>query len=138
VPRGQLHLRCPRPRGRRASGRSDRRARSRPRRDRRDLARVPRGLGHLPARPAVTIAFVVPAGQGTSGGDVYDRRLTEELVALGRRVRTLAVPGAWPEPDAAARIGLGRALYGLPNGTTLLLDGLVRCGGPDLLPPPTE
>ena len=83
----------------------------------------------------MTIAFVVPAGKGTSGGDVYDRRLTEELVALGRAVRTLAVPGAWPEPDEAARIGLGRALDGLSDGTTVLLDGLVACGVPDLLRP---
>lgn len=74
--------------------------------------------------------FVVPEPAAPSGGHTYDLRLAE---ALGLdRVR---VPGAWPRPDAGARAGLERLLAGLPEGSTVLLDGLVACGVPEVVLP---
>ncbi|XVQ16247.1 glycosyltransferase family 4 protein [Spirillospora sp. CA-255316] len=69
-----------------------------------------------------------------SGGNVYDRRVCERLAA-GRPVRETAVPGAWPQPDATARDALARALAALPDGSAVLLDGLVACGVPEIVVP---
>lgn len=70
-----------------------------------------------------------------SGGNVYDRRLCDELAALGHPVREIHAAGAWPLPDAGARTALARELDALPGGAVLLLDGLVACGVPDVLVP---
>ncbi|MEU8121459.1 glycosyltransferase family 4 protein [Spirillospora sp. NPDC049024] len=70
-----------------------------------------------------------------SGGNRYDRRLCEELAASGRPVRELAVHGAWPRPGEEARAELGRALAGLPDGSVVLMDGLVACGVPEVVVP---
>ncbi|GII76777.1 glycosyl transferase [Sphaerisporangium rufum] len=70
-----------------------------------------------------------------SGGNVYDRRVCRELAAAGRPVREHAVPGGWPRPDRAARAELDRALAGMPDGTVVLLDGLVACGVPEVVVP---
>ncbi|WUI02144.1 glycosyltransferase family 4 protein [Spirillospora sp. NBC_00431] len=85
------------------------------------------------------IAVVVPGdiddADAPSGGNHYDRMLCAELAASGRPVRELALPGTWPRPDAAARAGLARALAGLPDGSVVLLDGLVACGVPEIVVP---
>jgi glycosyltransferase involved in cell wall biosynthesis len=78
----------------------------------------------------VTVSFaVVPVGiddpASPSGGNRYDRRVCDGLRALGREVRELAVPGAWPRPDAAALTRLADVLRALPDGTPVLLDGLI-------------
>ena len=82
---------------------------------------------------------VVPDGiddaDAPSGGNRYDRRLCDELAASGRPVREVAVAGAWPRPDAAARDALARSLAGLPDGAVVLLDGLVACGVPEIVVP---
>ncbi|WJK44093.1 glycosyltransferase family 4 protein [Solwaraspora sp. WMMA2056] len=70
-----------------------------------------------------------------SGGNVYDRRVCAELVAAGWPVREVALPGAWPRPDAPARAALGDTLAGLPDATVVLLDGLVACGVPEVVTP---
>ncbi|GEL19215.1 glycosyltransferase family 4 protein [Pseudonocardia asaccharolytica] len=70
-----------------------------------------------------------------SGGNAYDRRICDGLAAIGWAVHELAVVGAWPRPDAAARGCLARALAAVPDGAVVLLDGLVACGVPDVLVP---
>jgi glycosyltransferase involved in cell wall biosynthesis len=70
-----------------------------------------------------------------SGGNVYDRRLSQSLAAAGRPVREIAVPGGWPRPDSAAREELARSLAAVPDGSVVLLDGLVACGVPDVVVP---
>lgn len=67
-----------------------------------------------------------------SGGNVYDRRICEGLAALGWSVDEHPLPGAWPMPDAAARAALTDLLTGLPDGTTVLLDGLIASAATDL------
>ncbi|MDN5933975.1 MAG: glycosyltransferase family 1 protein, partial [Pseudonocardia sp.] len=52
-----------------------------------------------------------------SGGNAYDRQ-----VRRGLGVEQIAVDGSWPRPDAA-----------LPDGATVLLDGLVACGVPEIV-----
>src|SRR5687768_14513069 len=86
--------------------------------------------------------FIVPGdiddASVPSGGNVYDRRLCDELAATGRALREVPVPGAWPRPDADARQRLTRALESVPDGDVVLLDGLVACGVPDIIVPATR
>ena len=79
--------------------------------------------------------LVVPDSSAPSGGDVYDRRLAEELRGLGHPVRVFTMPGSWPVPSAPDRQGLARLLEGLTEHTVVLLDGLVACGVPEVLAP---
>ncbi len=81
---------------------------------------VPDGI-HDPARP--------------SGGNTYDRHVRRELIARGWEVREHAVPGRWPRPDATALAVLGDAVEQIPDGATVLLDGLVASTAPDVLVP---
>ena len=64
----------------------------------------------------MTLHFVVPEAiddpQRPSGGNVYDRRLMEELVAAGWEVHEHRVAGQLD-------------LAGIPDGSTVLVDGLV-------------
>ncbi|MGH3859047.1 glycosyltransferase family 4 protein, partial [Actinokineospora sp.] len=70
-----------------------------------------------------------------SGGNVYDRRVCRGLVESGVAVHEVAVPGAWPRPDTAARADLAGALAAIPDGSVVLLDGLVACGVPEVVVP---
>ena len=69
-----------------------------------------------------------------SGGNRYDRRLCDGLRA-NRDVHEIAIPGDWPHPRDSARRALASALAGLPGGATVLVDGLIAGGVPDLLEP---
>jgi glycosyltransferase involved in cell wall biosynthesis len=71
----------------------------------------------------------------SSGGNTYDRRMCQSLVATGWLVREIAVHGAWPRPDAVARAELARTLTALPDGAVVLLDGLVACAVPEVVVP---
>jgi len=81
---------------------------------------VPEGIDD-PARP--------------SGGNVYDRRVIRGLEALGWTVREHAVPGAWPRPGAAGHAALADAVGRIPDGTLVLLDGLIASAAPEALVP---
>jgi glycosyltransferase involved in cell wall biosynthesis len=85
------------------------------------------------------VHMVVPDGiddpRRPSGGNVYDRRAIDGLHTLGWEVREVAVPGGWPEPDTAAREGLGAAIAAVPDGDLVVVDGLVASTAPDVLVP---
>lgn len=70
-----------------------------------------------------------------SGGNRYDQRVCRGLAEHGWRVHRIAVPGAWPRPAATARAALARELAGVPDGSVVLLDGLVGCGVPEIVGP---
>jgi glycosyltransferase involved in cell wall biosynthesis len=70
-----------------------------------------------------------------SGGNAYDRRLCDGLVALGWTVRERAAAGAWPTPSAAQRTAVARLLATVPDGDVVLLDGLVASAVPEVLGP---
>jgi glycosyltransferase involved in cell wall biosynthesis len=77
------------------------------------------------------VHMVVPAGVDDparpSGGNTYDRRLRSGLVAAGWDVHVHEVPG----PDA----GLAAALARIPDGSVVLLDGLVASPAPAAVVP---
>ncbi|WP_127503411.1 glycosyltransferase family 4 protein [Actinoplanes solisilvae] len=66
-----------------------------------------------------------------SGGNRYDRT----VLGLLPDVHELAVNGSWPVPDESARRALVAALSGIPDNATVLVDGLVGCGVPEILEP---
>ncbi|MER5833786.1 glycosyltransferase family 4 protein [Streptomyces sp. NPDC002130] len=89
-----------------------------------------------------TVHFVLPGGiddpTAPSGGNAYDRRVCLDLPGFGWQVTKHAVAGDWPRPGADARTELARTLAALPDGSVVLLDGLVACGVPEIVVPETE
>ena len=89
-----------------------------------------------------SVHFVMPGGvddpAAPSGGNAYDRRVSLDLPGFGWQVHKHAVAGEWPRPEAAARAELARTLRELPDGTVVLLDGIVACGVPEIVVPETE
>jgi glycosyltransferase involved in cell wall biosynthesis len=83
------------------------------------------------------VHVVVPDGiddpARPSGGNRYDRRICDELTALGWDVRELVVPGPWPRPGAAALSRLARAVGAAPDGALVVLDGLIASAAAGVL-----
>ncbi|MEV5901882.1 glycosyltransferase family 4 protein [Streptomyces sp. NPDC052127] len=120
-----------------------------------EKAAVPKApLAYVPAQAALpkiggiipmslrSVQFVMPGGvddpANPSGGNAYDRRLCLDLPGFGWQVHKHQVPGSWPRPEAAARAELARTLREFPDGTVVLLDGLVACGVPEIIAPEAE
>lgn len=84
-----------------------------------------------------SVRFLVPAGirdeSRPSGGNVYDLELHQALSELGWTSHLLPVEGTWPRPSDEDRRSLARTLDAQPAGSTVLLDGLVACGVPELM-----
>jgi glycosyltransferase involved in cell wall biosynthesis len=70
-------------------------------------------------------AFAVPGSLDTpTGGFAYDKRIIEELRALGWWIDVVDLGVTFPHPDRAARqTALGR-LLALPDGLPIVIDGL--------------
>jgi glycosyltransferase involved in cell wall biosynthesis len=83
--------------------------------------------------------MIVPDGiddpERPSGGNVYDRRASRELAAIGWSVHVHAVRGSWPTPAPADRAALSEVVLGIPDGGVVLIDGLVASTAPDVLVP---
>ncbi|MGW6911225.1 glycosyltransferase family 4 protein [Streptomyces sp. NPDC054940] len=111
-------------------------------------------LGYVPVQHSVlknaeiipmslsSVHFVMPGGvddqAAPSGGNAYDRRVSLDLPGFGWQVHKHAVDGSWPRPGAVARAELARTLREFPDGTVVLLDGLVACGVPEIIVPEAE
>lgn len=71
------------------------------------------------------ITFVVPGDPATAtGGYLYDRRIVDGLRALGREVAVQCLPDGFPWPDAAALRAADVLFAALPDGGTVVVDGL--------------
>jgi glycosyltransferase involved in cell wall biosynthesis len=85
------------------------------------------------------VHVVVPAGiddpAHPSGGNAYDRRVCRGLQRLGWSVREHAVPGSWPQPDALAYAALAEVMGCMPDGSLVLIDGLLASTAPAVLVP---
>ncbi|EMF52354.1 glycosyltransferase family 4 protein [Streptomyces bottropensis] len=111
-------------------------------------------LGYVPVQNAVlknaaivpmslrSMHFVMPGGVDDlarpSGGNAYDRRICLDLPGFGWQVHKHTVAGSWPSPSEPDRAELARTLRELPDGTVVLLDGLVACGVPEIILPEAE
>jgi glycosyltransferase involved in cell wall biosynthesis len=85
------------------------------------------------------VHFVVPEGiddpDRPSGGNVYDRRVSCELAALGWLVHEHAVRGSWPTPAPDDLAALGDVISAIPDGSAVLFDGLIASAAPEVLVP---
>ena len=85
------------------------------------------------------VHVVVPEGFDDpgrpSGGNRYDRRVCAGLAGAGWDVLVRAVGGVWPDPGSGARAELARIVSAIPDGETVLIDGLIASlAAPQLLP----
>ncbi|MEM9732286.1 MAG: glycosyltransferase family 4 protein [Pseudomonadota bacterium] len=71
-------------------------------------------------------AFAIPGDINTvTGGYIYERRLLEELRALGHDVLHVELGGSFPQPTRQDMSHAVEALMALPPDRALILDGLV-------------
>jgi glycosyltransferase involved in cell wall biosynthesis len=84
-------------------------------------------MGHLRALAVTDVHVLVPEGiddpTRPSGGNTYDRRVCDELAALGWSVRKHVA------------LDLPRQLARIPDGSIVLLDGLIASPAPEALVP---
>jgi glycosyltransferase involved in cell wall biosynthesis len=89
-----------------------------------------------------TLHLVVPDGvrdpTRPSGGNVYDRRLAEELSRSGWTVVEHPITGRWPGSEPAAADRLAAAVATIPDGATVLVDGLVASASGSVLVPAAQ
>jgi glycosyltransferase involved in cell wall biosynthesis len=62
--------------------------------------------------------------KGRTGGYAYDRRIIAELGQRGWTIEIVELNDSFPEPTAAALVGAARALAAIPDGATVVVDGL--------------
>jgi glycosyltransferase involved in cell wall biosynthesis len=83
----------------------------------------------LEGRNIVRVHVVVPEGfddpAQPSGGNIYDRRVCAGLAEAGWEVLVATVAAAWPVPGSGARADLARIVSAIPDGETVLIDGLI-------------
>jgi glycosyltransferase involved in cell wall biosynthesis len=69
--------------------------------------------------------FAVPGELATpTGGYVYDRRIIEELAALGWRIAVVGLGDGFPFPTTDTRAAARARLAALPIGPPIVIDGL--------------
>jgi len=77
----------------------------------------------------VRVHVVAPEGfdnpGGPSGGNIYDRRVCAGLAEAGWEVLVATVATAGPVSGSAARADLARVFSAIPDGETVLIDGLI-------------
>ena len=75
------------------------------------------------------VHVIVPAGFDDSGqptgGNIYDRRACAGLAEAGWEVLVATVAGTWPVPNSGTRADLARIVSAIPDGETVLIDGLI-------------
>src|SRR3984957_5224095 len=85
--------------------------------------------GALEGRNIARVHVVVPEGFDDSGqptgGNIYDRRVCAGLAEAGWEVLVATVAATWPAPGSAARADLARIVSAIPDGETVLVDGLI-------------
>ncbi|HEX8375414.1 MAG TPA: glycosyltransferase family 4 protein [Geminicoccaceae bacterium] len=79
------------------------------------------------------VALVYPGDLATrTGGYTYDRRAFAALQALGWAVSHVGLPDRFPFPDAAALTTADVTLAGLPDGSSVVVDGLAFGAMPEV------
>ncbi|HEU4547076.1 MAG TPA: glycosyltransferase, partial [Microlunatus sp.] len=90
-------------------------------------------------KAARAVHAVVPEGIGDplrpSGGNTYDRRVCQALSSAGWSVCVGEVAGAWPWAGGIGRDALDGTLRALPDGSLVLVDGLVASTLPQVMVP---
>jgi len=75
-------------------------------------------------------------GQPT-GGNIYDRRVCAGLTDAGWEVLVATVAAPWPVGGSGAHVDLARVVSAIPDGETVLIDGLIASSSAAQLLPHT-
>ena len=79
------------------------------------------------------LCFIVPGDPDQrTGGYLYDARIVAELRGLGMAVDVVGLDGQFPLPCARARAAMDECLGHLPDGASVVIDGLALGGLPDV------
>src|ERR1700722_15147325 len=85
--------------------------------------------GALEGRNIARVHVVVPEGfddpDQPTGGNIYDRRVCAGLAEAGWDVLVTTVAAALPAPGSGARADLARIVSAIPDGETILIDGII-------------
>jgi glycosyltransferase involved in cell wall biosynthesis len=77
----------------------------------------------------VRVHVIVPEGfdnpEQPTGGNIYDQRVCAGLAEAGWEVLVVTVAAAWPVRGSGARADLTRVVSAIPDGETVLIDGLI-------------
>jgi glycosyltransferase involved in cell wall biosynthesis len=77
----------------------------------------------------VRVHVVAPEGFGDpgqpTGGNIYDRRICAGLAEAGWSVLVTTAAAVWGAPGPGARADLARIVSAIPDGETVLIDGLL-------------
>ncbi len=77
--------------------------------------------------------FLVPGAlERPTGGSRYDREIVRGLRQQGLAVAVSELPGRFPQGDETARAAINAALEPLPDQATVVVDGLVLGGLPEI------
>jgi glycosyltransferase involved in cell wall biosynthesis len=68
-----------------------------------------------------------------SGGNRYDLEVEQALSGYGWQVQMCPVAGSWPQPADEHQRALAEALAAVPDGATVLVDGLIGCAAPQII-----
>jgi glycosyltransferase involved in cell wall biosynthesis len=83
----------------------------------------------MEAQGNVRVHVIVPEGFDDpgqpTGGNIYDRRVCAGLAEAGWEVLVATVAAPWPARDSGARTDLARVVSAIPDGETVLIDGLI-------------
>lgn len=75
------------------------------------------------------VHVVVPEGFDNpgqpTGGNIYDRRVCAGLAEAGWEVLVTTIATPWPMPGPGSRADLARIVSAIPDGETVLIDGLI-------------
>ncbi len=78
-----------------------------------------------PKRQATNAWLLVPGSlESRTGGYAYDRRIAAELRRRGWTIEVRGLDASFPRPTAAALADAARVLADIPDGHTVLVDGL--------------
>ena len=79
-----------------------------------------------------TFYFIFPGDPETrTGGYAYGREIIAAMRRHGARIEIVALPNGFPDPDPDARAQAAALLAGLPDGATVVFDGLACGAMPD-------
>jgi glycosyltransferase involved in cell wall biosynthesis len=80
-----------------------------------------------------SVAFAVPGALTIpTGGYTYDRRIVEEMTALGWQVETLNLGEEYPRPSAQSKAAAREQLAAQPGDRPMVIDGLAFGALPDV------
>jgi glycosyltransferase involved in cell wall biosynthesis len=83
----------------------------------------------MEGRDIVRVHVIVPEGFDhpgqPTGGNIYDQRVCAGLAEVGWEVLVRTVAAAWPESGSGARADLACVVSAIPDGETVLIDGLI-------------